>query len=83
MLSYRHEQERVWIRLYEVTITACDVQAVRPEDFPVMSNESLVQHGVGDLEEARNVGSVQVITGGAIVFGVFEARLMDVLHDLV
>src|SRR5215471_15174685 len=46
-------------------------------------HQTLVQHGVGDLQEASNVGAVYQVAGRAVFLGRFEAVLVDGDHDLV
>src|ERR1035441_3695179 len=46
-------------------------------------NQSLVQHGIGDLQEAADVGAVHQIARGAVGFGSLEAGLVDGDHDFV
>src|SRR5208282_6627734 len=47
------------------------------------SDESLVQHGIGNLEEAADVGSVHQIAGSAVLLGGFVAVFVDGDHDFV
>jgi hypothetical protein len=46
-------------------------------------DEALVHHRVGDLEEAGDVGAVDVVAGGAVLGGGVDALLVDGLHDAV
>src|SRR5712692_7389231 len=48
---------------------------------PPGSDQSLVHHGVGDLEEARDVRPVHVVAGRPELLGRPQARLVDALHD--
>src|SRR5664280_78043 len=49
----------------------------------VSSDEALVQHRVGDLEEARDVGACHVVALDAVSIGGFDALPVDGLHDAV
>src|SRR5512137_887196 len=44
-------------------------------------DDALVQHRVGDLEEAGDVGAVDVVTRRAETIRRLDARLVDALHD--
>src|SRR5271166_3827867 len=48
-----------------------------------MLHESLVKHGIGDFQEAADVGAVHEIAGGPVGLGGLEAGPVDGDHDLV
>jgi hypothetical protein len=49
----------------------------------VSLDEALVQHSVGDLEEAGNVGAVDEVPWSAKALGSFEAALVYLHHYVV
>src|SRR5436305_1235366 len=54
-----------------------------PPAYPGRSwiHQPLVHHGVRHLEEARDVGAVDVVARRAEALGGLDARLVDALHD--
>ena len=46
-------------------------------------DEALVQHRIGNFQEATNVGSVYEVAGRTILFGCFVAGLVAADHYLV
>src|ERR1022692_4571187 len=62
-----------------------------PASFPCIQlllkpgslNQPLIQHRVGDLQEARDIGAVHQVAGRAVLLGRFVAVLVDGDHDLV
>ena len=46
-------------------------------------HQPLVQHRIGDLEEAADVGPIHQVAGRAVHLGRLVARLVDGDHDLV
>ena len=46
-------------------------------------HQALIQHGIGDLQEAADVGAVHQIAGRTVFLGRFEAVLVDGDHDFV
>ena len=57
-------------------------QAWRPSPQESL-HKALVQHGVGYLQEAADVGAVYKVAGRPVFFGRFVAVLVDGDHDLV
>src|SRR3989337_3812059 len=46
-------------------------------------DDPLVEHRVGHLHEARDVGAVHVVAGRAVLLGRLAALLVDRLHDVL
>jgi len=46
-------------------------------------DEALVQHSIGNFQEAANVGSVYEVAGRTVFFGCFVAGLVAADHYLV
>ena len=47
------------------------------------SDEPLIEHGIGHLEEAGDVCAVHVVARRSVLLGLLEASLVNVDHDLV
>ena len=45
------------------------------------SNQALIEHGVGDFYEARDVGAGDKVAGTAVFFGGFTGAFVDVAHN--
>jgi hypothetical protein len=47
-----------------------------------MLDQTLSGESAGECNEASNVGTANVVTGGTVLFGGLPAPAVDVFHDL-